>query len=90
MVKTTEELPWTKATMELTAREFEVPAGTQFVLVMPEIFHRDILKKYERYRYGKANNKIRTPCPWCKSNKHVVYKSFTSRKSYVQKIKGKD
>ena len=42
MVKTTEESPWTTATMELAALEFEVLAGTQFVLVMPEIFHRDI------------------------------------------------
>ena len=63
MVRTTEESPWTEATMKLAAREFEVPAGTQFVLVMPEIFHREILKKYDRYRCGKANNGIKTPCP---------------------------
>ena len=39
-----EEDPWTLETMKLAAREFEVPACTELLLVMPEIFHRDILK----------------------------------------------
>ena len=47
--KTTEEAPWTEDTMRMAARDFEVPCGTEMILIMPEFFHRDVLRKNQKF-----------------------------------------
>jgi hypothetical protein len=72
--------------MALAAKEFEVPAGTQMLLVFPEIFDRDLLLKDPRFCFSYKDDKgnprigVKTPCPWCLSNKHVTFTEKTGLK----------
>jgi hypothetical protein len=71
--------PWSEEQKQLDAKEFEVPSGTQILLMFPEIFDRDILLKDLKFhcKYtdikGKPQTGVKTPCPWCNSNAHVVF-----------------
>jgi hypothetical protein len=70
---------WSPLGKKRAASEFEVPAGTQILLELPDIFDRvELLKHYEfRYEYkdkdGVARVSVKTPCPWCGTNKFVTY-----------------
>jgi hypothetical protein len=71
--------PWSEEQKQLAAKEFEVPSGTRILLMFPEIFDRDILLKDLKFhcKYtdikGKPQTGVKTPCPWCNSNAHVVF-----------------
>ncbi|CAB9528524.1 hypothetical protein SEMRO_2247_G320651.1 [Seminavis robusta] len=70
---------WTPNNMALAAKEFEVPCSAKMLLFLPEIFDRAILRKDPKFCYeyegkdGKTRVGVKTPCPWCKSNKHVSF-----------------
>jgi len=77
---------WTDEKMALAAKEFEVPDGTQILLFLPEIFERKILLQDPKFCFqytdleGKTRTGVKTPCPWCKSNKDVTLKDKTGYK----------
>jgi hypothetical protein len=76
---------WNYQSMVKAAKEFEVPASTRIFLFFPEIFDREILLKYPEYHYKYEKNGmeftgLKTPCPWCKSNKHIV---FSGKSGYM-------
>lgn len=70
---------WTDVSKKKAASEFEIPAGTKIMIVWPEIFDRDILINHPEYRYeykdknGFKKVSVKTPCPYCKSNKFISY-----------------
>lgn len=77
---TNEEAPWSLEAMELAVREFEVPAGTELLFVMPELFHWSILKQHIKYQCGAKNNGVKTHCLFCNTNKFVKYDSYTGKR----------
>jgi hypothetical protein len=86
---------WSKEAMEAAASEFEVPTCTKILVLLPEVFDRDILFQEEKYRHeyvdknGDCQVGIKTPCPWCKTNKDVKYLTFNCRASdYMRTIAG--
>ncbi len=78
---------WTEVSMKKAASEFEVPAGTKFLLVFPDIFDRDILLEHESYKFdfvdkdGGKHVGVKTPCPWCNTNEFVKCGNKTGFKS---------
>ncbi|CAB9522740.1 hypothetical protein (Partial), partial [Seminavis robusta] len=67
---------WDQVSMKKAASEFEVPVDTQILICWPDVFHRDILLKFPEYRRQDSSSGrigVLTPCPWCKTNKFVVY-----------------
>jgi hypothetical protein len=69
---------WNYQSMVKAAKEFEVPASSRIYLFFPEIFDREILLKYPEYQFKYEKNGmeftgLKTLCPWCKSNKHIVF-----------------
>jgi hypothetical protein len=71
--------------MMKAAKEFEVPASTRIFLFFPEIFDREILFNQPEYHFEYEKNDmgftgLKTPCPWYKSNKHIV---FSDKSSYM-------
>lgn len=66
---------WTAAEKKAAMEEFAIPAEQRVIIVFPDLFDRDILKKHKEYR-TKAGG-ILTPCPKCNSNMHVEHIGFT-------------
>jgi hypothetical protein len=70
---------WTHDNMMLAVREFKVPTGLPIHIIWPDLFDRDLLIHHQNYRFeykDKLGNKkvgIKTPCPCCKSNRHVYF-----------------
>jgi hypothetical protein len=62
---------WTDESVKGAAREFMVDAGTKVLIVWPELFFNRELKAEERFKFGDGG--VKTPCPYCKSNKHVKF-----------------
>jgi hypothetical protein len=64
------------AALKKAANEFELPSNTRILIVIPDLFDRDILLQYPQYCHkfkDTTTNKfltgIKTPCPWCLTNK---------------------
>ena len=78
---------WTHTGMAKARSEFEVPTGLPIVLIFPDIFDRDVLVKCPEYQFpykDKFGNKkmgIKTPCPWCRTNKFVKCSDKTGYKA---------
>jgi hypothetical protein len=73
---------WTIDSMKKAAAEFEVPEDTKILLIFPEVFDRDILLKDPRYTVNNMGRKgVKTPCPWCLSNKLVKFKDKSGYKA---------
>ena len=58
---------WNEIEMAQAAHEFEVPACLKVVLVIPELFHCDVLLNHNTYKC--VDGGVKTPCPWCGTNK---------------------
>ena len=90
------ESEWTQSQVTNAAKEFQVPDGMKIALVLPEIFHRDILAdaKFEdepkkgQYKYRFGIKGIKTCCPWCDTNEYVTYSSVTGRTDKIRIIRG--
>ena len=78
---------WKHKSMQSAAKEFELPVGTTLLLFFPEIFDRATLKLDPRFQYeykganGKTYVGVKTPCPFCHSNKHVHFQQKTGYQS---------
>jgi hypothetical protein len=75
---------WSLDSMKAAATEFEVPEDTKILLIFPEIFDREILFRDERYHVpieGTDGKGVKTPCPWCLSNKCVKFKDKSGYKA---------
>jgi hypothetical protein len=82
---------WTDSTMKKAASEFEIPGDTRILIVFPDLFDRDELIKHPAFKFEFTDDKgsrrvtVKTPCPWCQTNKFVTfpskvgYKEGTSR-----------
>lgn len=69
---------WTEIEMALATRRFEVPAGLEIIPVMPKLFHHGVLLKHNAYKCSGGG--VKTPCPWCLTNKFVEYRSYMHAK----------
>ena len=83
---------WSSQTMALAAREFEVPEGSRFIFLWPDLFDRDILSCLSSFRrpYSANGTKhvgVLTPCPGCNSNMHLHPASnWNCQKGSVRRI----
>jgi hypothetical protein len=73
---------WDSNNMAKAAKEFELPGDIRIFLFFPEIFDREILKKYKQFDKVDSDGRkgVLTPCPWCKTNSHVKVKDKTGYK----------
>jgi hypothetical protein len=83
---------WSSQTMALAAREFEVPEGSRFIFLWPDLFDRDILSCLSSFRRpysanGAKHVGVLTPCPGCNSNMHLHPASnWNCQKGSVRRI----
>ena len=88
---------WTASTLQKAAKEFEVPTGTKFLEINPDVHDRDILSRYPKYRKttwftDKKGRKskiegIQTPCPYCLTNQYCKPKKRSGyRRDRVRRI----
>jgi hypothetical protein len=80
------------AAYKKAASEFEVPSGTRILMVIPDLFDRDILSQHPQFCYkfkdpqtSKTLTGIKTPCPWCLSNEHVHVADKTGYQANVSR-----
>ena len=72
---------WDDFHMKLAREEFYVPAGLKIVLICPELYDRDILKDssihVKKSKTTSERDGLMTPCPHCKTNFYVRFKTWT-------------
>ena len=80
-------LKWNKEAIEGAVGEFEVSEGLKILLVLPQVFHYKILLKHKESQCDSSNG-VKTPSPFCKTNKYFRYINLTGRKSYIRCVAG--
>lgn len=75
---------WTDQDMKKARDEFYIPAETKVIVICPELYDRDLLRKSDAHRTTKGG--LMSPCPKCKTNYYVRIHKWTSRKPSTQKV----
>jgi hypothetical protein len=67
---------WTRELRCQAQRCFQIPRGLRICLCWPDLFERHILRNHSEY--CTAEDGILTPCPYCRTHKHVVQNGYTT------------
>jgi hypothetical protein len=73
---------WTEESIWCARECFYVPSGTKLLVLFPDVFNRDLLRKHPKFikKNLDGTQGIMTPCPYCKTNKRVSFSSFNVQK----------